>query len=395
MKRFELMLLLFCSLAFLFGGAQITVGVTPAPPPNDNCYNATPVGNVTDLAFDTTYATFDGPGHCMNSENSPNIWYCYTATCTGITTVSLCDSNYDTRLAAYQGCGCYPSAIDMIRCNDDFCGSQSQVSFGVITGHKYLIEVGGFQDKSGQGIMNIICEPEFCPPANDNCSNAQPLGDVWHQPFDVRCATFDGPGDCMTGANIWYRYTAPSTAVVTVSTCGSDFDTAIAVYSSFDCSLTTYTQIACNDDFPSCDLQSQLTFEAIKDHQYLIEVGGYDDETGEGELTIMCETVVPPPPPPPPVFNDDCYYAWPVGDVTNLPFDTSEATFDGPGLGDMTSPNLWYCYTATCSGDATVSLCGSSFDTKLAIYKGCNCYLTPGDLICRQPVPNRSRRLRQ
>ena len=39
---------------------------------NDHCVNAIPIGNVTNLAFDTTSATFDGPGHC---KTAPNIWY--------------------------------------------------------------------------------------------------------------------------------------------------------------------------------------------------------------------------------------------------------------------------------------------------------------------------------
>jgi len=250
-------------------------------------------------------------------------------------------------------------------------------------GNKYLVEIGGFEDATGLGIMNITCEPAICPPANDDCSNAQPIGDVWHLSFDIRCATFDGPGDCMDGANIWYRYTAPCTGIVTVSTCGSDFDTVLAVYDGYDCALTQDDLIECNDDYDQSgcdDNESYLTFTAFEGQQYLVEVGGYDDITSQGVLSITCQDFIPPPPPPP-EFNDDCYYARPVGDVTNLPFDTSTATFDGPGLGNMTSPNLWYCYTATCSGNATVSLCGSSFDTKLAIYKGCNCYLTPGDLI--------------
>jgi len=335
---------------------------------NDECGFAEPIGEVTELPFDTRDATFDGPGHCMES---PNIWYCYTATCTGIATVSLCGSDYDTKLAVYQGCGCYPSAIDLIRCNDDFCSYRSQVSFGVVTGNKYLIEIGGFEDKTGQGIMNITCEPAFCPPANDDCSNAQPIGDIWQQPFDIRCATFDGPGDCMDGANIWYRYTASCTGIVTVSTCGSDFDTVVAVYDGHDCSLTQNDLIECNDDYdqPGCDDQSLLTFTAIEGQQYLVEVGGYNDETSQGVLSITCQDFVPPPPP---VLNDDCFNARPVGDVTNLSFDTSKATFDGPG-NCMTGSNIWYCYTATCTGNATVSLCGSNYDTMLAVYDGCDC----------------------
>jgi hypothetical protein len=58
-----------------------------------------------------------------------------------------------------------------------------------------------------------------------------------------------------------------------------------------------------------------------------------------------------------------------VGEVVDLPFNTNMATFDGPG-GCLDSPNLWYCWEADCDGLATISLCGSGYDTKLAVYGG-------------------------
>jgi hypothetical protein len=86
-------------------------------------------------------------------------------------------------------------------------------------------------------------------------------------------------------------------------------------------------------------------------------------------------------PCPPPITNDDCADAIAIGDVVDLPFDTTNATFDGPGT-CQTTGNLWYCYTASCTGNATVSLCGSSFDTKLAIYDGCTCDPVGAQLCC-------------
>ncbi|MFQ5462940.1 MAG: hypothetical protein ACE5E5_09975 [Phycisphaerae bacterium] len=66
------------------------------------------------------------------------------------------------------------------------------------------------------------------------------------------------------------------------------------------------------------------------------------------------------------------------GDVT---FTTIGATTDGPDepnrcnfIGDSNVSNdIWYCYTATCDGLATIGLCGSGYDTKLAVYAGCGC----------------------
>ena len=126
---------------------------------NDECQYAEPVGEVTELAFDTTDAKFDGPGICMTS---PNIWYCYTASCTGEATVSLCGSSYDTMLAVYNGgdCECYPTQNDLIGCNDDFCHLQSQLTFNVVAGNQYLIEVGGYRQRKGPGVLTITCEGE-------------------------------------------------------------------------------------------------------------------------------------------------------------------------------------------------------------------------------------------
>ena len=62
MKRLELKLLLVCALTLLFSGTQVDVGVLPALA-NDYCSSAQVIGNVTNLAFDTTEATFDGPGY--------------------------------------------------------------------------------------------------------------------------------------------------------------------------------------------------------------------------------------------------------------------------------------------------------------------------------------------
>ncbi len=127
---------------------------------NDDCDNAQAVGDVVDLAFDTTCATFDGDGKCITSAN---IWYCYTATCTGDVTVSLCGSSYDTMLAVYNGCSCHPTGA-MIGCNDDFdCNGptlQSQITFAAFAGQDYLIEVGGYSNYTGQGLLTILCDEE-------------------------------------------------------------------------------------------------------------------------------------------------------------------------------------------------------------------------------------------
>ena len=368
MKWLRSKLVLVCGLILLFGAANVAVGVGVKPmlliPPNDDCSQAKAVSNITGMVFDTTHATFDGPGHYMNS---PNIWYCYTATCTGCATVSLTGSNFDTKLAVYDGCNCYPSSDDLIKSNDDYNGQQSRLTFPVKAGSQYLIEVGGFNPSvKGQGMISISCNEQSSSPANDDCVNTEQVGNVTELPFDTTCATFDGPGHFFTSPNLWYGYTAGSTGDVTVSLVNSEFDTALVVYKGGTCYPSTGDIIERNDDFGGL-LQSQITFQATAGNDYLFEVMGYDsDEVGQGVLTISSEGA------PPASNNDECHNAKAIGDVTDLPFDTSDATQDGPHI-CMYSPNIWYCYTASCTGEVIISLAGSSFDTMLAVYDGCDC----------------------
>ena len=208
-------------------------------------------------------------------------------------------------------------------------------------------------------------------PTNDQCQNATRIGAVVNQAFNTSNATFDGLGNCMRSPNIWYRYTATSNCDVTVSLCGSNYDTVLAVYRGSECYPQQQNTVGCNDD--ACGRQSEITFPATAGHEYLIEVGGFGVNTGSGVISIICDSQ-------PSGSNDDCQNAKLIGNVTDLAFDTSNATFDGPGH-CMTSPNMWYIYTSTCTGEVIVSLCGSSYDTKLAVYNGGACHPTLSRLI--------------
>ncbi|MHC4207533.1 MAG: hypothetical protein ACYSTT_22995, partial [Planctomycetota bacterium] len=79
MKRLRLQLILAYGLVFVLCAANVTSGAGIIPP-NDDCYTAQSIAELTALPFDTTNATDDGPHHCMHG---PNLWYCYTASCTG------------------------------------------------------------------------------------------------------------------------------------------------------------------------------------------------------------------------------------------------------------------------------------------------------------------------
>jgi hypothetical protein len=165
--------------------AAITLPAYPGDaPPNDLCENATPIGEVVDLPFDTTAASFDGPGECQDSRN---VWYCYTPSCGGIVTIDTCGSGYDTKIAVYDACDPLGTIVD---CNDDaFFGPcsgslDSIIAFFAVAGQSYKIEVGGFAEDFGTGDLTITCPPlgacclaaGVCQPLTESdCSNQDGL----------------------------------------------------------------------------------------------------------------------------------------------------------------------------------------------------------------------------
>jgi len=121
-------------------------------PTNDMCANAQPIGEVDKLPFDTRQATPDGVGAVIKS---PNLWYKYTPSAAGKTTVSLAGSQFDTMLAVYRGAQVNPGQDRLIASNDDFNGLTSQLTFDAAAGQVYLIEVGGFDGFTGQGLLTV------------------------------------------------------------------------------------------------------------------------------------------------------------------------------------------------------------------------------------------------
>ncbi len=194
-------------------------GAAPAPE-NDPWDKAAEIGDVTNLPFSTTSATFDGPGGCLTSAN---LWYCYTASCTGDITVSLCGSGFDTKLAVYDGCG-DPATSTQIACNDDYCSTQSQVKFPGVAGNTYLIEVGGYSNYTGDGVLSTSCVVGCPPPPNDNCGDVTPAAltmNVTHTFTGNNCGATNDCSLLTDNGHAWEAFTVSEKADVIVDYCGT------------------------------------------------------------------------------------------------------------------------------------------------------------------------------
>ncbi len=135
-------------------------------------------------------------------------------------------------------------------------------------------------------------------PPNDLCTRAVEVSEgTWR--ISNRGANTDGPdegaacdfsGDTQIGSDIWYRYLASCTGTVTVSTCGSGYNSKLAVYQGYDCPPTSRPR-ACNDD-SRCGLAARVDFPTVAGEYYLIRIGGYQAAQGDGSLAISCAGAV-------------------------------------------------------------------------------------------------------
>ena len=131
-------------------------------PLNDSCLNAIPIADGV-TPFVTFGATAEGPLALCGDFNTlvNDVWFLYTAPCTGIATFSLCNAvDFDSRLVLqFASVGCPPS-LNPLACSDNAagCGQTSEIQLLVAAGIDYLLRVGG-ADGGGEGFLTITCEP--------------------------------------------------------------------------------------------------------------------------------------------------------------------------------------------------------------------------------------------
>jgi hypothetical protein len=336
---------------------------------NDACNN--PYYLMDSRNYTTEYTS------CANDDtNLPGVgtiykgvWFYYTPTVTGTSVVDTCGSDFDTVLAVFtNACG----SLGLTAYNDDsaVCGGspprQSSVSFACTAGTTYRVCAGGYAGIYGNLRIRAYSTCNGGPPGNDTCTNAWSLLDslVYNSEYTA-CAIDDTNLPC-TGENtiyrgVWYRFTATATGTATVDTCGSDFDTKLVVFSG---TCGALTNLGCNDDF--CGLQSSVSFPCAAGSTYLVCAGGYGGHGGNLQIRAysVCAAGA--------LGNDTCAGATYLLDSQSYTaLNTACATDDTNVVcAGIMYRGVWFTYTPTVSGNATVDTCGSDFDTKIVIFSG-------------------------
>jgi hypothetical protein len=169
-----------------YQGASGAFQLTPSmlPPANNLCAGATAVPyGVT--AFNSCSASSDGftePACSPGTTFHNDLWYTFTASRSGRTTLSTCGTPFDTVFGVYAN-SCPAAANATLACNDDDCGTNSRVSFQASAGTIYYVRVGSYYAASGgAGVINRYCPGDF------NESGALEVQDI----FDFLNAWFAG-----------------------------------------------------------------------------------------------------------------------------------------------------------------------------------------------------------
>jgi hypothetical protein len=338
-----------------------------ARPGNDGCGGYI----ISNLPYTDSGSTATADNDHVNciGPTSPDVFYTLAQRdCPTNITVSLCGSSYDTGLEITTGPTCPGTSVV---CNDDFCGSpirQSQVTFTAAANQLYYIIIHGYLTYAGSYSLNVSGTLVDPPPVNDNCAGSIAFSSLPYSTSGTTCGgdhSFTGCGSNLA-PDVFYNMTLASCQTVTISLCGSDYDTHIEARRGATCPGDVL--VACNDDY--CGLQSTVSFVAEAGVNYTIIVSGFSSRSGSYVMNVTGVPFVS--------SNDLC----PGTTIASLPYIDNGSTIcannNYPHQIYGTSPDVVYSYTPATCQMVTASLCNSNFDTGLEIRKGGSC---PGDVL--------------
>jgi len=291
-------------------------------PVNDLCSGAIDIPSYAYThAMSTKYATTSPrqPDEtCGATTNLKDVYYEFTATERGQITIDTEGSDYNTVLAAFNGCG--QTIVDFagnisynppaqIDCDDNAgTGTLSRISgITVLPGARRIFKVSQFGTGSRSG-GNLTFNFVFTPsrPANDECTAATviPSNVVVYNPamYDTEFASTsanscgeidDTCTSLVTAHSVWYRYSPAQSGNISVNTLGSTYDTVLSIYrgtslgtggcafSLGGSTCTLPTPLAC-DNNDGALLQSNIpSFAVTAGTRYLFKVSSYNNSAGD------------------------------------------------------------------------------------------------------------------
>ncbi len=334
-------------------------------------------------------------GTC-GGDTAPEDVYQWTPASSGRATISTCGSDFDTVLYVRSGAEDGPS----VACNDDFssCGSQSQVTIDVVAGTTYYVVVDGHGTALGSYILTVtppsVCSCSGkCGGTDDGCGgtcNAScPSGQVCQGQICASTCIGDPTqacGNCGTQSRtcnngVWGTWgTCTGQGVCSASTlqnCGDGGTGGTRTCDPATCQWTACVTCVGNPTQPcsNCGTQNRTCYNGVW--------GAWSTCAGQGACpagttqscpggtqtcTSQCQwgTCVPTGP-----CGSNAVQTVSPGGGTATGSTSGSSSLTGTCGG--TAPESVYQWTPASSGRATISTCGSAFDTVLYVHSGaCN-----------------------
>ncbi len=219
-----------------------------------------------------------------------DVWFSFVATSTAhtITLSNKSGSGADTYFQVLKG-DC--DNLTAILCSD----WDSKVVPALTIGKRYYVRVYSYYADREVTFDICITTPDEkpVPPENDLCENAIALSK--NQTVSGTTVNSTNQIGGLSG-DVFYSYTGTGTEeFVTISLCGSSYDTFLAVYTN--CGLK---QIVSSDNDSCGDQNAKLTFRSDGSSTYIIVVDGFSQQFPfevHGDFIINLTTDDVPPPP--------------------------------------------------------------------------------------------------
>lgn len=340
------------SVLVLAGAGVTVVG-------QETCETASPLVVGGTIVGSNAAAADDAPASPC-AATSHDVWHVILPTTTGMHTISLCGSGFDTVATFYLGCG--PNA-QVLACNDDACGSASQIVASLTSFQPYMLRIGSKAGMPGGTYQVTVTAQSPTAPSNNVCG-----APVILQADQTLLATTNGAtGTDLTAScgtldrnDVWFSFVPTTSGQHIVEVCTSAFDPVISIHNR--CVLGTV--LACTEDAPlfGCTgTGARLAFNGVAGSVFLVRVAGTGD--GFGPFSIRLNTAQEP---------DQCARARfftmdsPVSGVISPAMGTELSSSCAPS-----SYDAWHAFSPLVSGPHTFALCDADFDSVLSVHTGC------------------------
>ena len=300
-----------------------------------------------------------------NQTGGKSLWWSWQAPANGRLLLTTVGSDFDTLLAVYSGTNL--AQLSPIASNDNESPDRntSAIEFKVSSGAVYQIAVDG---KEGAAGFISLCLT-FSRPVNDDFSDRTQLSNKL--PVTANGSNLDATMEPSEygmeykwSRSVWWEWTSPITGDIAINTLGSDFDTVLSVYTNS--TLADLQLVAASDDYTNGLFTSQATFQAKAGVVYQIAVDGKRGAFGNIQLSIQSGA--------PPANDNFASRTVIAGTFTNISgYNINATTEAGEKNLSYQYPayeTVWWSWTAPMDGRVAMATEGSSFDTRLGVFKG-------------------------